>query len=238
MNKKTKIILGVVLVISLLSTVILGVFFYLKYQQYTQEKMLKEEINRVATLDVTKDTFTLDIVTKGDYGKVEATIKKYMQTYASALQGILMVTKDERFSQMLSIENYQNDGPEFKTTKAYITETKENMEKNFATINSLATEENILKAIQNQNLEAKYVKIYNELMINENLKDDLKYAREEMEKTHQLMIDILEKSEKVIDFLIKNQGKWRVKDNVVEFDSDALVKEYNQFVDEIKSVMD
>lgn len=238
MNKKTKIILGVVLVISLLSTVILGVFFYLKYQQYTQEKMLKKEINRVATLDVTKDTFTLDIVTKGDYGKVESTIKKYMQTYANALQDILMVTKDERFSQMLSIENYQNDGPEFKTTKAYITETKENMEKNFATINSLATEENILKAIQNQNLEAKYIKIYNELMINENLKDDLKYAREEMEKTHQLMIDILEKSEKVIDFLIKNQGKWRVKDNVVEFDSDALVKEYNQFVDEIKSVMD
>ena len=47
------------------------------------------------------------------------------------------------------------------------------------------------------------------------------------------MILLLKNSEKVIDFLVENSGKWEIKGNSIIFSTTTLSNEYNKLLDSL-----
>ncbi len=236
MDKKNKIIL--IAVISLFVIIILSVsaYVYFDYNRYNHEEELKTEINTVISKDYTTDTFLVDTKTKGEYQILEKTAKEYMQKYTNALQALLNVTNDEEFVQILSIENYKQDAKEFKKTKNYIETTKKTLTDNFDIVKTMSEKDNILKQVDDKKLDEYYKNLYKDIMGNTQFISKMTNTKEMASKNYNTMINLLDASEHVIDFLIKNKNKWEIKNNLVEFESDALLKEYNELVNKVKSV--
>ena len=72
-KKKVGILISVVI---LCVTLVVG---YLTIGYTYQEYRLKEEINKLSVLDISKDKFNTKYVTLGDYRIVEKSIKEYLK---------------------------------------------------------------------------------------------------------------------------------------------------------------
>ena len=130
----------------------------------------------------------------------------------------------------MSAENYQVDGPEFVSTKEYITTTRTNLNKYTEELTQLISEEKILSYAENQGMDSTDIEIYRQELtgqINEEeLKNELKSSVNEITK-------ILDIAEKVIDFLIQNKTHWVVEEENIIFDNQQLSDKYNTFISEL-----
>ena len=99
-----------------------------------EEGKLKREINDLHDL-LTHDITNYDkineklntIVTTGDYAKVEKASKNYFSDIFINSFLIMQIINDDKIIQILSIDNYKDDGPTFTKTKQYITTNKNNL---------------------------------------------------------------------------------------------------------------
>ena len=125
----------VLIIIVILAIIILGLIAYFVVSDFMQEDKLKAELNELSQLsnaeniDIDKINQKLDtIVTKDDYAIVERAFKDYLSdSFENSLE-IASILNDERITESLTPENYKNDGPEFTSTKEYLTKTIEQLE--------------------------------------------------------------------------------------------------------------
>ena len=75
---KNKII-NIVLIIVLILVFVLGGL--LAYRNIKQEKIIKNELEVINSLNASTDTINMEIKASGDYGKVEKAIKEYYTNY-------------------------------------------------------------------------------------------------------------------------------------------------------------
>lgn len=226
---KNKIIIIVAIVIVAIAVGVVGFIFV---NNFNQEKLLRSEIDKISKLDFEKEEIDMEIKTKGDYAKVEQTIKEYLNTYATTVKETSKLLENEQFSEILTAENYKNDGPDFIKSKEFISFTKDDFNQKINLLIEMTNEEKILKAIEDKNLSQEYIDLYKNIMIGEDgISDDLKETEEALKEASKLMNDVLDVEEKVIDMLIKNKGKWKINDNgEIEFSTPALVEEYNKYI--------
>ena len=107
--------------------IILDVFLligFLVIRDKTLENTLKNEINSLRDLDITKDRYNTKIKTRGNYAIVEKAIKTYLDDYAVNLQKVLGILNDDEFTSLLLAENYSDD-LEFKDEFLFIEKTRE-----------------------------------------------------------------------------------------------------------------
>lgn len=223
MNKK--LLIGVGSVIALLVAVIA----FLAIKDIRQESVLKEEIKKIEKMNVSKDKIDMKIYTQGDYGVVEKTIKEYLNDYVSTLQDTQSTMEDKTIINMLGIENYKTDGPEFKKSLKHIKETKEKLNKNFDKMIALASEDAVMEAIEKKKVGKKYVNLYKECMISNMTKTQFKKANKEMEQARDIMIKLLDIETEVLNFLKDNKNHWELKSNTILFDSTSLLTKYNSY---------
>ena len=122
MSKKKKIIL-IFLGLFLLFAGLVG---YSVYKDIRMENQLKKEIFAIDDLVKNTESFNTTefnkrinrTVTRGDYAKVEKAVKNYLKDSVANLREITETLKDDRIVNLLTVENYSNDGPEFNITKA------------------------------------------------------------------------------------------------------------------------
>ena len=122
---------------------------------------------------------------------------------------------------MLTADNYIKDGPEFTNTKSFITEAKNKINESKEKSKDKFTRENMMSHLD-KNLDSYYVDLYKELM------GEADY--ESIETSLNEISNILENSEKVINFLVKNKDKWSVQNNTIIFTEDNLISEYNSLL--------
>lgn len=75
--------------------------------------------------------------------------------------------------------------------------------------------------------------LYIELMLGEELKGDLQEAKDSLTESSVTINNILDVQEKVINMLIQNKGKWEVEDEQIVFSSQALVNQYNEYINSL-----
>lgn len=232
MKKKILIGVGVLLVL------IIGVIGYIVVNDLKQEEKLKNELEELSVLvneeniDVDKVKEMLNrTVTTGDYKVVETSFKEYLSdTFDSVFQMIDILNSD-RLVSILSVENYQNDGPNFIETKAYITETKNQLEELKNSYYSFLTEEKAMSYIENKGLDSYYVDLYKEEYVG-----DMKTANEDktVEDSINQIIELLNVSEEVINFLTENSSSWHIEEDLIVFDTDELSNQYLDLINKIQ----
>ncbi len=233
--KKSKkhifIIIGVVILL-LLVPIIYGVVKDLK-QEDTLKKELDTlyEVTNKEPIDRNEVNKILDrtVTTSSDYKKVEIAYKKYTRDCFSILTDIMDVLEDNRLVEVLTAENYQQDGKDFTETKKYLKETKEKLQRVIKNYNEYFTEEKAMSYLD-KNLDSYYQDFYKDEVVG-NL-DKTKEDDEVISSINDL-ITLIDQETDVINFLVANKDAWTIEDSAISFTTDDLIDAYNNLIGKI-----
>lgn len=232
MKKKILIGAGVLLVL------IIGFIGYIVVDTLKQEEKLKNELEELSVLvneeniDVDKVNKMLNrTVTTGDYKVVETSFKEYLSDTFDSIFQMMDILKSDKLGSILTIENYQNDGPSFVETKAYITDTKTKLEELKNSYYTLLTEEKAMSYIENKGLDSYYVDLYRDEYVG-----DMETVNKDktVEESINQIIELLNVSEEIINFLSENSNSWHIEDNVIVFNTDELSNKYTELINKLQ----
>ena len=230
MNYKTKIVITSLIVafdvVLLCSIVIL--------RNATMENNLRKEVDELVKLDFTKDRYNTPVKNSARYGKVEATIKNYLDDYAVLLQTIVKDVNDEKLTKILSYDNYQKDGPEFKESLEYITSAKKEFNKNIDKLIANSEKKSIIDYGNDNINNARSLELYKELMLSDAMLNDLKKTQKTLIKTKSKINNIYDTSNNVLNLLAKNKDNWKLEKGEIKFKNQALYNEYNNMIKKVK----
>ena len=227
--KKILIAIGVVvaLIVLLLTIIII--------KDLNQEKKLRQELNEIDSL-INFDEFDYDkvnerlgkTISSGDYLVVEKAAKKYLKDTIDITLTYVNLVTDEKFSNVLTLENYQEDGPDFINTKLYIKNTKEQIEDNKNKILNQFNNETVLSYIENKNLDSYYIDFYKSLAFSSEA--EITKNKQEIEQNIDEIINTLNVYDEVIDFLISNKNDWIIDGEYIVFSNNELHNQYNELL--------
>lgn len=231
MKKKIGMIVGVLVG---LFVIWFGYLFITSYIENT--KLLKEmdcvyELLDVEELDMDKINEHLNkTVTKGDYGKIEQAAKSYICDFVTLTKAFTEWSQDEQFVQVLTVENYQLDGPQFTKTNEYLKEKRDSLEEIEKEYKDLMTDTRKDSYIMDLELDSVYVDIYNQDLMGdfEELRTD-----KELQNIFSDLTNILNVYDEAISFLRENASEWTIENNTLIFTNDNLLNEYNTIIDQI-----
>lgn len=227
---KKKIFIGIGIFVGII-LILIGV---LVGKDLKQESNLKKELNEISEMVSDPDGDFKEIskrlnttVTTGDYQKIEKAAKKYFTDILDDLIDLVTVLNDERITNILTVDNYVNDGKEFLTTRKYIKDTKEKLITGRDSYYELFTEEKVMTYLDGLTIDDYYRNFYRNEIIGdiENEKND-----KTVEKAINQIIDMLDDSEKIINFLVENKNAWEVEGDTIVFDTNELVDQYNNLL--------
>ena len=227
----------VFIVIGIIVLVLLGIFGYMVVDEMNQTNKLIIEVDEVSQM-FNQTSLDYEIieqklltnVSKGDYLVVEKAVKQYLSDALASMKELQSVVDDNRITTLLTIDNYAEDGPDFVNTKEYIQNTKtalENLKNEFI---SYTTQEKMDEYISDKGLDEYYIELYNELMGGDEI---MQADIEELESSLDSIINMLNNTEVVIDFLIENKDSWELQGENIVFFSNDLVNEYNELTSNI-----
>lgn len=229
---KKKILIAVAVIAILVIGVI--VFFVISDLQqeakFNDEMLALEEIMNADELDFDAIYAKTDvIVTKGDYGVVEEAIKNYIKDTSSIAEKIIDTMNSEEFGTILTIENFEKDGKEFTESKEFITTTRETLEQCKEEYEQQFSEEKMMSYINDKGLDEYYVELY---------KNQIATVSEEDNQTVQesidQVIDLLDKVEDAIDYLIENEDDWNIINGSLMFLDQDKLDEYQEILSKIE----
>ena len=228
---KKKILIGVLVVIIIAVVAIC----YFVFNDGKQEQKLKDELVEISNLtnvtpiDVDAINKKLEeTITTGDYAIVEKAMKSYLKDSFDNMVRIAELLNDERITGILTAENYQEDGPDFVETKAYITSTIQELETRKNNYQEYLTEEKAMSYIENKGLDDYYINFYKTEIVKDMESDDTTVA-----DSIDGIIEILRNSEKVIDFLITNKDNWKIENDSVIFSDEDLSNQYINLISQL-----
>lgn len=212
---------------------------YLVFNDIMQKAKIVETFAEIEELTKSGD-FELEelkektgtIVSSGKYAKVEKAAKNYATDLFSKAIEIRTLLEDEKMAQLLTANNYSEDGPEFVESKKYISESKQKLEDGKTEFLSFLEESKINSYIEAETTDGYATELYKQLLTEDiNMSDT---EKKQLEQSIDKVISMLEIEEQVLDFLIENKGKWRVQGEQVLFDSNSLVITYNGFLTKLR----
>ena len=230
MKKKILITLAVLVII------VVGIIAFFVVSDIQQEKKFNDEM---LALENMMNTDELDfeaiyektdlIVTKGDYGIIEKAIKSYIKDTALVAEKIIDTMNSEEFGTIISIENFEEDGKEFTESKEFIKTTRENLEQYKEDYGNQFDEEKIMSYINDKNLDEYYVDLYKNEVLTVSQEDN-----QTVQDSIDQVIDLLDKMEDVIDYLIENKDDWNVIDGSLMFLDQDKLDEYQDILSRIE----
>lgn len=227
----------VFIVIGIIILALLGIFGYMVVDEMNQTNKLIIEVGEVSQMfnqtsldyEIIEQKLSTN-VSKGDYLVVEKAVKQYLSDALASMKELQSVVDDDRITTLLTIDNYAEDGPDFVNTKEYIQNTRtalENLKNEFI---SYTTQEKMDEYISDKGLDEYYIELYNELMGGDEI---MQADIEELESSLDSIINMLNNTDVVIDFLIENKDSWELQGENIVFFSNDLVNEYNELTSNI-----
>ncbi len=219
-----KIIAAIIIIVLLAGAAVL-VFLQVK----NQSDILDREAQKISSMDIHKDSVDMNLYCFGDYMAVEDTMKTYINSYIQELDVFTKIMTDERISNSLSIENIQASAPEFTETLTYLENTKEMIDDTEKVLLKMAEEDEVLSAIDDSGVSYYQRYLYKKEMM-DTIGLSFFYPKEELDKAKEDMISNIDSIEAVLKYLIENNGKWNIADNMIKFENDEMLAEYQALV--------
>ena len=126
------IIIVIVVIILIVGIIAIGIGLY---HDFKQESELISECEQIKELTNEENLDTEKInemltrrISDGEYLQVEEALKEYLTARFQNITKISEILNNEKLENILTIDNYKNDGPEFVTTKEYIENTKQELQ--------------------------------------------------------------------------------------------------------------
>ena len=208
---------------------------FLVIRDATSINKLKKEINELTKLDVTTDRFNRKIQTSGKYAIVEESIKDYLDGYAIEIQNIGVLIHDPKLTKVLSYDNYLEDGPDFKNSISYLEESRELFNDEIDELLYDLEEEQIMNNIEERTHDPYYVALYQDLMFDDSMKDELNQSKELFQKTRTRMNNIYDSSIEVLNFLKTYNDSWELDNGTIKFSNQELCDYYDSLIAKVET---
>ena len=231
--KNKKVLIGVIVAVVVVAIALVGGFVYNQQNKIKQENILKEEAEKLAKLDLTKDEIDMDIKTKGKYTIVEKTMKDYMNDTKNVMTELIDLFNNSELDKALSSENLTSDAPEFVQTKEKLASLKTKLSEYSEKCDKLLNAENIENAINDKGVSKYYKELYVNLMLDDETKESIEKENTELKNSIEEVNKAIEGLEKIVNFLTENKDEWTVTDGRIQFKSITKYKEYYQIVNEL-----
>lgn len=231
-----KTIIWIIIAIVLVIVIGIGVLVVKDFKQediLRQEMLEFENLTRAETIDLDAiDQRIRELKTTGDYGVLEKAMKEYLADVVNVSVDIANILNDEKMTNILTPENYAEDGPDFVETKQFLQESTEKIEQYKNEVLELLTNEKAMSYIENKDLDQYYIDLYKEIALSEDTALDEDNA--EIEKSLNEASQILKTETEIINFLSENKENWEVQGDNIVFNSEALTNQYNEYVSQLQ----
>lgn len=219
----------IIIIIALIFIITLSIFGYLVISDLKQESLLKQEIVNLTNKDLITDNYQIEVKTTGDYAYIEEAIKTYFKKISDSSKLINNTFNNEKLIEILSVENFQKDGPNFEESYKTLNTARDDLNTSIKTITDLCNEDAIKNLIDKEKVDDYYYDLYLELMYTENDLKEMDDIKNKMIDTNNEINLFLDKIEDVLNFLKENSGKWYVEEGKLYFDNNYLVDQYNNY---------
>lgn len=216
-KNKTVVIIVVAIVIVLAVAILVGIGTVIN--DVAQKQILSEEIEKI---NQTSKVDT-EIKTSGKYAEVEKVLKDYVLEYQSVAEEMKAQYQNEKFTTILSADNYKNDGPDFVESKKLIADTRAKGEEVKTKLTEMGSTEYKQKRADDNGLTGKYKDLF---------VDSIQFEQEikEVSSTIDSVDNYLSKIEDVFNYLTENKDSWKVNGGKVEFNQMSQVTKYNSLL--------
>lgn len=227
----------VLIIIAIIVAIIVGIITYMLITDLNQESKLKDELNyldslvNVENIDLDKiDEILNRTVTKDDYQVVEKAYKSYLSDSFDNIVTITNIINDEQLTNVLTVENYQEDGPDFVVSKEYLETSKEVLINSKTNYYSLLSEEKAMSYIDTEGLDSYYIDLYKDELLGD---IEIESADQTIANSIDDIINIIDISLEALNFLSENKESWIIQNNQIVFDNQDLTDEYNRIIDKL-----
>ena len=173
------------------------------------------------------------VVLKKDDSILTSKVIENTQTHyhsAYLISTIADILNDENLVNILTVENYLKDGKDFIKSKQYINDTKNKLNEYKNTYLEFFTEEKAMSYINDKNLDEYYIELYREEYVGDIEHDN---GTEEVEKSLNEILDMLNIYEEVINMLSNNQEEWTIEGSYIVFNRDELSNKYDELINKV-----
>lgn len=229
MNKKKGIVSGVCAVV----VVLVGYLVYFGYNKY-QESLIFREGEKIGDMDVLEGEVDTKLYTSGDYQVVEKTMKDYIVEYVDVTREIVNRLSDEKFTNLLTYENVEQDGKEFTETLNYLNEQKTELQEGFDRVIAMSSDVEVMKAIEDKNIGTKYENLYREVMLDSSLSDALKDEQTTLIETRDDMMNFIDQYIEVFEFLKGHQNDYVLENGQILFQNESLLNQYQSYLNALQ----
>lgn len=229
MNKKKGIVLGVCAVV----VVLVCYLVYFGYNKY-QESLIFREGEKIGDMDVLEGEVDTKLYTSGDYQVVEKTMKDYIVEYVDVTREIVNRLSDEKFTNLLTYENVEQDGKEFTETLNYLNEQKTELQEGFDRVIAMSSDVEVMKAIEDKNVGTKYENLYREVMLDSSLSDALKDEQTTLIETRDDMMNFIDQYIEVFEFLKEHQNDYVLQNGQILFQNESLLNQYQSYLNALQ----
>lgn len=216
-SKNKKVIVIVAIVIAIIAVV--GVVGFIFVNDFAQRAIIGSEMEKINTSGEIDE----EIKSSGKYADVEKALKDYVVEYQGIAVSIAKQYENEKLTNILSADNYKNDGPEFTESKKLIEDVKKQGEEAKTKLAEMVTDEYKDKRADEVGLTGKYKDLFKTSI-------QLESELSDVNKTIDNVNNYLSKIDDVFNFLKENKSNWEVKNNRVEFKSMSQVTKYNSLI--------
>ena len=230
----SKVILFIAMLI-ILGVCLIGVNLFINMKE---ERLLTSEISSINKL-LNKQKFDEKqmnkklntYVTNGEYQTIEKAYKNYLKDNQKTVDEIKEYFKNDKVSSLLTIDNIKKDGKEFKTSLETIKKSREQLTNLKNKFNQQADEKYVMKYLDKKDLSDYYITFYKN-QIARNITESK--GEKELKKQIDINLELINKVEKVINYLVKNSKYWNADGNVIYFETDELTNKYNKLLKDIQ----
>ncbi len=234
MNKSLKIFLNIAIIVAI------GLIAFLVIRNFMTDGKVQREIKELYDLIYNSDAYDLetiynkldDVVSDGAYAIVEIVAKNYLSDVFDKLLELEEIINDDGMNNILTVENYQEDGPNFTDTNEYLTEMKQKVLNLEATMLDDFEVNTIMSYIVNEDLEESYIDLYGTLEFAK--ENNINKNKENIENAVDSFVSRIEGMENIIYFLTENKNEWEITDDMIVFDDTSLSNEYNDMISSIR----
>ncbi len=231
MVKKILIIIGIIII------TLIGLLIWAVARDFKQEEILKQEIINYSNKDFIKDDFPIDIKSKGDYAYIEKAIKKYYKELADNIKIINYYINSDELTNILSIQNLEQDRPNFIKSHAAINKIRDKTTKAIENISKLCEKNTIDNLINKDKIDEYNYELYLNIMYtNQDIKQ-LEQTNKEMEEISSNLTALLDKLDEILNFFEANNYSWISQNDQLYFETDNLVTAYNSLYKELFDIL-
>lgn len=240
MKRTNKTFMVSILIAYSLIMIFIGVIVFNVYQGLQIERALDQEFIEIEYLidnkglsDNSIDIKLNNFIASGDYLYVEMAVKEYLKDILYECRRLENIYTNYELNTVLYLYNFDEDAPYFEYSKKIINDSRISIEEINSNLVGLLEVSKIKSYIEKYKLDKYFIDYYEEIMIDQ---VTLNNNKEEIEKSINYSISLLNAYTDYFTFLSDNADYWTMDDDYIYFENDELLEEYNYLLNIINNM--